>query len=104
MSHYNHIKEALDLKTTCSEVRAGFIRMALEKSRRAMPFIDQARALKHLVRDVKKPSDLLETPNIVSALLTASGLSDKAKNHLDDNDKKEAMQELIEKFLRTCRR
>ncbi len=94
-----HIKSAKDLITTRAEVRAGFVAMALEKNRRAVPFVDEARALKVAALEAKKPADLLSILAIKPALLTASGLSDKALTHLQDYDKKEAIRGLIEQFL-----
>lgn len=37
---------------------------------------------------------------IRAAVLTASGLSDKAKTHLAEQDKNEAINNLVEKFLK----
>jgi len=41
-----HLKSAADLETTNEAVRAGFAALALEKNRRATPYVEQARALK----------------------------------------------------------
>ena len=46
-----------------------------------------------------KPKDLLDIKDIYSALLTASGISDKAKKHLKEHDKKMAIIGLVENFL-----
>lgn len=99
MKKLAHLKSATDLITTRAEVRAGFIAMALEKNRRAVPFVEEARALKAAALQAERPSDLLAISSIKPALLTASGLSDKALNHLQEEDKKEAIRGLIEEFL-----
>jgi hypothetical protein len=39
-----HLKSSKDLETTYEAVRAGFVALALEKNRRATPFVAQARA------------------------------------------------------------
>lgn len=99
MPQFSHIKAASDLVTTRAEVRAGFVAMALEKNRRAVPFVEEARALKVLAMNAKKPAELIQVQGIRPALLTASGLSDKALNHLEETDKDEAIRGLIEQFL-----
>lgn len=97
-----HIKNSDQLITTRAEVRSGFVAMALEKNRRAVPYVDEARALKAEASKVVKPMDLLNIKSIRPALLTASGLSDKALGHLEENDKNEAIRGLIEYFLEPC--
>jgi type II restriction enzyme len=47
----------------------------------------------------KIPRDLLKITEIKNSLLTASGISDKAKNHLQEDDKQEAIKGLIKNFL-----
>jgi hypothetical protein len=94
-----HLKSGKDLQTTCEAIRAGFVALALEKNRRATPFVAQARALKAACSSVMKPVDLLTVPDIQPALLTAAGVSDKAAVHLQDSDKAEAVNGLIKNFL-----
>jgi len=97
--YLQHLKSSKDLETSYEAVRAGFVALALEKNRRATPFVAQARALKASASEVKKPMDLLKIKDIQIALLTAAGVSGKAANHLHDSDKKEAIIGLIENFL-----
>ena len=77
-----HLKSSKDLETTYEAVRAGFVALVLEKNRQATPYIQEARALKVAASTAKTPSDLLGITDIQSALLTASGISDKANNYL----------------------
>ena len=93
------IKSADDLVTSRQETRAGFIAMALEKNYIAVPYIEEAKALKALASQVKKPKDLLQLTDLRVGLLTASGLSDKSLNYLNDDDRTLAIKGLIEKFL-----
>lgn len=95
----SHLKSSNDLVTTYEATRAGFVTLALEKNRRATPYVEQARALQKAASLVKKPADLLKTKGIESGLLTAAGLSDKALNHLLPRDKGEAIKGLIKNFL-----
>ena len=94
-----HLKSSKDLETTYEAVRAGFVAQALEKNRQATPYVEEARALKIAASTAKTPGDLLIIPDIRSALLTASGVSDKANNHLLPENKEEAIRGLIENFL-----
>jgi type II restriction enzyme len=98
--HYRkHLSGKADLVTTYEETRSGFVALALEKNRRATPFIEQARSLKAAASQAATPAELLNIENIQSALLTASGVSDKAMNYLLPEDKIEAIQGLIAKYL-----
>ncbi|MGH7962673.1 MAG: AvaI/BsoBI family type II restriction endonuclease [Candidatus Binatia bacterium] len=71
----------------------------MEKNRRATPLVAQARALKIAAAQAKTPADLLDLEEIQSALVTAAGVSDKAANHLQGSDKREAVSGLIKNFL-----
>lgn len=93
------IKSANDLVTSRQDTRAGFIAMALEKNYIAIPYIEEAKALKALASKVKKPKDLLKVNDLKVGLLTASGLSDKSLIYLTKDDKTIAIKELIKKFL-----
>ncbi len=93
------IQSSNDLVTSKEKTRAGFITLALEKNYLAVPYIEEAKALKSLASRVSKPKDLLEETDLRVGLLTASGLSEKSLNYLTENDKTLAIKGLIEKFL-----
>ncbi|KYC40267.1 restriction endonuclease [Scytonema hofmannii PCC 7110] len=99
MSYYNHLHSSNDLVTTYEEVRAGFVALALERNRKATPFLEQARSLKIRTHQVKKPQDLLQMQDIRPALLAAAGISDKAAGYLQEQDKIDAIEGLIKNFL-----
>ena len=94
-----HLSSSADLVTSYEATRAGFVALALEKNRRATPFIEQARALKVAASTASNPAALINIANIQTALLTAAGVSDKAAGHLQHEDKIAAIQGLIENFL-----
>lgn len=94
-----HLKSSKDLETPYEAIRAGFVALALEKNRRATPFVAQARALKAAASRAETPANLLKIKGIKAALLTAAGVSDKATNHLQESDKRKAISELIKNFL-----
>lgn len=100
MSPYrSHLNSSHDLVTTYEATRAGFVSLALEKNRKATPYVAEARALQTAVSSAKTPADLLKIQGIESGLLRAAGLSDKALNHLLPEDKDEAIKGLIKNFL-----
>jgi hypothetical protein len=96
---YTFIKNSEDLVTSKEQTRAGFIALALEINYLAVPYVEEAKALKALAQNVKYPYDLLKIQDLRIGLLTASGLSDKSLNHLTEDDKTTAIKGLIEKFL-----
>ena len=97
--YLKHLKSSKDLETSYEAVRAGFVALALEKNRRATPFVAEARALKAAASAARTPVALLKIPDIQPGLLRAAGVSDKATNHLQDEDKREAIERLIKNFL-----
>lgn len=99
MLYNNHIKKWEDLVTTQEATRKGFVSIAFEKNIKATPFIEEARTLKVLAEKAINAKDLLNLKEIYPSLLAASGLSDKAQGHLTDNDKNDAIRQLIENFL-----
>lgn len=99
MPFNNHLKSYKSLITPYEETRAGFISLALEKNRKATPFVEEAKVLKVFALKARTPKELLQISEIQKSLLTAAGISDKAKNHLQEDDKKEAIKKLIENFL-----
>ena len=88
-----------DLLTSKEETRAGFIAMALEKNLMATPYIEEARALRVLASKVESPRKLLNSPDLRTGLLAASGLSNKSQKFLTEEDKTAAILGLIETFL-----
>jgi hypothetical protein len=95
----DHLQSCKELETPYEAIRAGFVALALEKNRRATPFVAEARALKSAALMAKKPIDLVKIPVIRAGLLTAAGVSDKAAKHLQETEKEEAITGLIGKFL-----
>ncbi len=99
MPYRRHLSSNLDLITPAEEVRAGFVALALERSRQATPFVEQARALKVRAMRARRPLDLLSMEDIRPAILTASDFSEKAAKHTQEGDETAAIQSFIETFL-----
>ncbi|MBW4511667.1 MAG: type II restriction endonuclease [Scytonematopsis contorta HA4267-MV1] len=98
-SYRSHLQSSDDLITTYEAIRAGFVALALEKNRRATPYISEARILQEAASQAKTPQDLLKIKGIEMGLLTAAGLSDKSLAYLTPEDKVEAINGLIKNFL-----
>ncbi len=98
-SYREHLKSSDDLVTTYEAIRAGFVALALEKNRRATPYVAQARALRSASSKATTPSELIGIEEIQPGLLAAAGVSDKALTHLKSQDKIEAIQGLIKNYL-----
>ncbi len=98
--YQKHLSSASDLVTSYEETRAGFIALALEKNMQATPFVTQAKHLREVASKASQPDDLIAMTEIRSAVLKASGLSDKAEKYFDEKDKEKAIMGLVEKFLR----
>ncbi len=99
MPYTKHLNSYKSLITPYEETRAGFISLALEKNKEAAPFVEEAKALKAIASKAMSPKELIEIKEIQQSLLTASGISEKAKNHLKTKDKIKAITDLIENFL-----
>lgn len=94
-----HLRSPTDLETTYEATRAGFVALALEKNRRAAPYVQEARALQAAASQARKPAELLDIEAIESCLLAAAGLSDKALVYLAPEDRDEAIKALFENYL-----
>ncbi len=97
--HFQHLTSSDSLVTTYEETRAGFVALALEKNRRATPFIEEARSLKAAASKISTPASLINIAGIQAALLTAAGVSNKAAGHMEPHDQEEAIKGLIKQFL-----
>jgi len=99
MTAHSHIVKPEDLVTSYNETRAGFITLALEKNRKAAPYIEEARVLQHRIKNIHSPDTLLSVADIRNGLIASSGISDKAASHLGEDGCTAAIKEFIEKFL-----
>jgi len=82
------IERAEDLVTTHEAVRQGLLEQALVKTTKAVPFIDEARALAAALHAVDG-IDQLATAHVAALrtqLVAAAGFSDKAKSHLSEKE------------------
>ncbi len=99
MPFQTSIPNAASLITEHADTTAAFIRMALERNRRATPHVADARALQAAAAALPTVRQLLEEPALQKALLTAAGVSDKANKHFSDADRQLAVAEFVENYL-----
>jgi len=64
-----HLRSSDDLVTTYEVTRAGFVSLALERNRRATPYMAEARALQEAAAQAETPADLLNIKGIEAGLL-----------------------------------
>lgn len=96
---FDHLRSSDDLVTSHEATRAGFVDLALEKSKRASPYLNEARNLLAAASQVDSPAELMKVESIHGKLMTAAGLSDKALKYFSQKDKEQALQMLVENIL-----
>jgi len=101
MSYTNHIKAASDLVTQREATSAGFIQMALERSRRATPYIEEARVLKVAASSFLDVDALIADKTLQAALLTAAGVSNKATQYFQPDERENAVAEFARQYLQS---
>lgn len=99
MPYQSTVPDADSLVTNHADTTAGFIRMALEKNRRASPHVADARALQAAAAALPTVRQLLAEPALQKALLTAAGVSDKASKHFKPADRELAVAEFVDAYL-----
>jgi hypothetical protein len=102
MPYRNHLRSAADLVTTREITAAGFIKMALERSSRATPYVETGRALKAATNGKQNVEALIADTTLHPAILTAAGVSDKANKYFQDSDRVLAITEFAEQYLKTA--
>ena len=76
--------------------------MSLERSLRATQYVEQGRALRAATSIIPDVPTLLADPSMHEAILTAAGVSEKAKQYFLEADRQLAMSEFAEKYLQTA--
>ena len=97
-----HIKSASDLETTYEATRAGFLEIALRKNKEALPYVDEAKALKAIADEYSNPKDMVKDERIKIPLAEAAGISTKATNYLEPKDIDGIVVEFITNYLETA--
>ena len=87
-----------DLITPPEQLLAYRKAIAIEKKVIARPYLEEAKALKCIARNVRWSKDFLDLKDFHVSLFAASGLSANIFNNLNDVDKACSIQKFIDKF------
>lgn len=93
------IKKADDLQTPHKAICDGFLSQALTKSIKANPYIERAIDLKKALSKVKNIKDVIKLKAFKEEIISASGFSEKAKNHLTDKELSSAIEKVFSNSL-----
>lgn len=99
LPYQRHLRKSEALVTTQDARRKGFVAAAIEKSRLAGSFLEEARILKVKASRIRKPRSLLQDKDLRWGLLTAAGISEKAATHVVESDILAILDEFITNFL-----
>jgi type II restriction enzyme len=94
-----HITSPQDLETTHAAKRAGFLEIALRKNKEALPYIDEAKALKAIAAAHSTPQEMMLDLRTKGPLAEAAGISTKANAHLNQADIDVIVREFVTNFL-----
>lgn len=97
-----HIATASDLVTSKEATRDGFLLQAIAKSSgKAVPYVDKAKALMSALRAGGSLDSLLSDPTYRNELISAAGLSDKARKYFTPNELDERAKEVLSSVVST---
>src|SRR3989344_3510430 len=89
------IKKAKDLQTSHRAICDGFLAQAVQKTEKARPYVEEARAFYEALKKVKTIEDLLASKKYRRDLVTACGFSDKAMAQLTEVELDNAIKKVL---------
>src|SRR3990167_1313950 len=89
------IKIASDLQTRHRAICDGFLEQALQKTKKARPFVKEAQDFYTALKKVKSVEELLGSEKYRDRLAYACGFSDKAKSQLADAELNGAIKKVL---------
>ena len=94
------VSSADDLVTTHEARRAGFLEAVLRRSKEEAPYLERAKALYATIKTkTRNSNDVIRMCGLQDALLDAAGVSKKARNCLDSDDKQQLLSEFFRKVI-----
>lgn len=90
------IKSSGDLITSRKAICEGFLKQAIEKSKRANPYIAEAREFWKILTRASSIDELIARPDIQNQLFAALGFSNKAKTHLSNTELNLAVKQVFD--------
>lgn len=97
------IESPADLVTSHEAICAGFLDQALEKSKAADPYVEEALEFWKRLQEHGTADEAINDPELRSPLVTAAGFSDKAQSHLTSDELDAAIKKSL-KWLRGRKR
>ena len=89
------IKRSEDLQTKHRAICDGFLAQAQQKTEKAQPFVEEAKAFCQALKKVKMVEELLALRNYRNDLASACGFSDKAKAQLTETELNSAIKKVL---------
>lgn len=89
------IKTASDLQTKHHSICNGFLKQALQKTKKAKPFVKEAKDFYNALKKVKSVNILLTSPKYRDNLAYACGFSEKAKSQLTEDELNRAIKKVL---------
>ncbi len=94
------IQKAADLQTKHSAICEGFLAQALQKTEKAVPFIEEARIFYKALKKVTSIDKLLTFQAYRNDLASACGFSDKARSKLTEQELNSAIKKVLDRIFK----
>lgn len=93
-----YIQKAKNLQTSHRSICDGFLAVALLKTGKAKPYIEEANKFHKALRGAKSVTDLLSLTEYRNALISACGFSDKAKSKLTNEELDSSIKQVLDRI------
>ncbi len=97
------IKSAGDLQTKHRAICDGFLAQALQKTKKAEPFVEEAKVFYEALKKVKSVEELLSLSKYRNNLASACGFSDKAHSQLTEAELSGAIKKVLTRIHKETR-
>ena len=89
-----------DLETSHESIRDGFLLQAASKTKKALPFIERAKAFHRALKPLRNIDELLKLAEFRDELISAGGFSDKAQSQLTPQELVYALKIILGNILK----
>jgi len=103
-TNISSILTVAELVTTPAAICDGFLSQALAKIEKAAPLIKEAKRFRRVLRSIPEIADLLGREEIYEDLLSAAGLSEKARSHLQGKELESVLARVLEAIAKRSQR
>ena len=95
-----YIQRSKELQTSHRVICDGFLTVALLKTEKAKPYIEEAESFYKALKGTKSISHLLLLKNYRNALISTCGFSDKAKSKLTDAELDDSVKQVLDRIYK----